>query len=63
MRTPAKLREDYIKNSGNWLQWIKGVQEEAWNAALDRMQIEINSSSFSVEMKELLLQMTQTIKK
>lgn len=63
MRTPNELRIDYVTNCGNWLMWIKGVQDEAWNAALDRMQIEINSSSFSVEMKELLLQMTQTIKK
>jgi hypothetical protein len=34
MRTPEQLRLDYIKNSGNWLKWIKEVQNEAYNQAL-----------------------------
>jgi hypothetical protein len=63
MRTPNELRIDYVKNSGNWLQWIKGVQDEAWNAALDRLLIEVNSSSLLVETKELVNQMVEVVKK
>ncbi len=63
MRAPNELRIDYVKNSGNWLQWIKGVQDEAWNAALDRLLIEVNSSSLLVETKELVNQMVEVVKK
>ena len=63
MRTPNELRIDYVKNSGNWLQWIKGVQDEAWNAALDRLLIEVNSSSLLVETKELVNQMVEVVRK
>jgi hypothetical protein len=63
MRTPNELRLDYVKNSGNWLKWIKGVQYEAWDAALDRMRIEVDSSSLPVQTKELVIQMTGILKK
>lgn len=63
MRTPNELRIDYVTNCGNWLMWIKGVQDEAWNAALDRMQIEVQSSSFSTKMQETITQMAETLKK
>jgi hypothetical protein len=63
MRTPNELRIDYVKNSGNWLQWIKGVQDEAWNAALDRLLIEVNSSSLPVQTKELVNRMVEVVRK
>lgn len=63
MRTPNELRIDYVTNCGNWLMWIKGVQDEAWDAALDRMQIEVQSSSFSTKMQETITQMAETLKK
>lgn len=63
MRTPNELRIDYVTNCGNWLMWIKGVQDEAWNAALDRMRIEVDSSSLPVQTKELVIQMTEILKK
>lgn len=63
MRTPNELRIDYVKNSGNWLQWAKGVQDEAWNAALDRLLIEVDSSSLPVQTKELVNQMVGIVKK
>lgn len=62
MRTPNELRIDYVTNCGNWLMWIKGVQDEAWDAALDRMQIEVQSSSFSTQIQETLTQMAETLK-
>lgn len=34
MRTPNGLRIDYVNNCGDWLTWIKNVQDEAWNSAL-----------------------------
>ncbi len=63
MRTPNELRIDYVKNSGNWLQWIKGVQDEAWNAALNRLLIEVDSSSLPVQTKELVNQMIGVVRK
>ena len=63
MRTPNELRIDYVKNSGNWLQWINGVQDEAWNAALDRLLIEVNSSSLPVQTKELVNRMVEVVRK
>lgn len=63
MRTPNELRIDYVKNSGNWLQWIKGVQDEAWNAALNRLLIEVDSSSLPVQTKELVNQMVEVVRK
>jgi len=63
MRTPNELRIDYVKNSGNWLQWIKRVQDEAWNAALDRLLIEVNSSSLPVQTKELVNRMVEVVRK
>ena len=63
MRTPNELRIDYVKNSGNWLQWIKGVQDEAWNAALNRLLIEVDSSSLPVQTKELVNQMVGVVQK
>ncbi len=58
MRTPEELRIDYVKNSGNWLKWIKEVQDEAWNAALDRFQLHftarVTSAMLDSEIEEII---------
>ena len=60
MRTPNELKIDYVKNSGNWLQWIKGVQDEAWNAALDRFRLyftaRVTSGMIDSEIEEIINQ-------
>lgn len=52
-----------IRSAEEWQEMIKMAQIEAYNQALDDLMNEIEKSSFTDDMKEMLRQMTEILKK